>query len=161
MKKLFQLGLIAAVSLSSFLTKATEPEVMPLPSLPTKILRPDNLVDYPADCLEKSNEAYRILQMEEPGAEELRKGVALLIETAQAGDSYSLEKLANMALYGQYSIPKNIEWAINTFIYLIDNGAVGVWNTLNAIDPKAVELLESGKKEEARRLFIETWARTH
>lgn len=159
MKKYLQLFLMSAVGgMSAFATEA-ERGFMHLPSFPSKILHLDDPEGYPDDCRRKANEAYEILQiMEEPDEDTLRKGVMLLIETAQAGDSCSLEKLANMALFGQHSIPKDVGWAVDALIYLTDKGEGGAWNFLNAIDINAVKLLEVGKREEARQLFIKTWS---
>jgi TPR repeat protein len=160
MKKTLQLGLLTAISMISAPAQAAEYEVIALPSLPSMVLSANDLTEYPGDCLAKANQAYRILQVEEnPTKEMLTNGVKLLTQAAQAGDPYSLEQLANMALYGQYGVPQDVEWAINTFIYLAENGSSGSWNSLNAIDQQGGEFLQNGEKEKARQAFLVAWTR--
>jgi TPR repeat protein len=158
MKKTLQLGLLAAISMMSASAQAAEYEAIALPSLPSRMLSSNDLTEYPGDCLDKANQAYRILQVEEnPPKAMLTSGVKLLTQAAQEGDPYSLEQLANMALYGQYGVPQDVGWAIDAFIYLAESGSSGSWNTLNAIDQKGGEFLQNGEKEKARQAFLAAW----
>lgn len=159
MEKKFKLLLIASLLLTGTVTNATEEELMVLPSLPSKVINLDSVEEYSSgDWLEKANKSYEIFHvLEEPDVATIQRGIELLLEAIQAGDPCSLEELANMALYGRYNVPKNIEWAIDALIYLTDNGHELAWNSLNAIDVNAVKLLEEGNRQEARQLFVKTW----
>jgi hypothetical protein len=159
MKNQSRLLLIMSILMISNFINAADQEVVSLPSRPAKIMSSDDSIDYPTEHLRKVNDSYRILHTQETHDQaKIREAIVLLVETAEAGDPISLEELANMALCGQYNnIPKNIEWGIDTLIYLIKNGEAGVVNTLNAINQEAVRLLETGQTAEARRLFIKTW----
>ena len=147
--------------LKDIFSKEMEKDIVVLPPLPGKFMDFDgeeaNVVV--GSWLGKSNESYRILEiLEQPNnAKMIKRGVSLLLEAAQEGCRSSLEKLANMALYGQYNVPKDVEWGFNALIYLTEDSHGMALNTLNAVDQIAVSLLKEGKKEEALQLFIKTW----
>ncbi len=137
---------------------AMEDVVFNFPTVPHAFLKHTDKESYPADCLKKANEAYDIFHSgEELDSQTIKKGIDLLVDTAQAGDPYSLENLAYIALYGQYGISENIEWAADMLIYLAQNELTDAWNVLNALDSRVVKLIEEGKIEEAKGLFICAW----
>lgn len=137
---------------------AMENDVLELPTVPHKFLKHTGEESYPVGCLEKANEAYDIFHSdEELNPQRIQKGIALLIETAQAGDPYSLENLAYIVLYGQYGIPQNIRWAAEMLIYLAENELTDAWNVINALNSNIVKFIEEGKKDEAHELFLQSW----
>lgn len=135
-----------------------ESNVLELPTIPHKILKHTDQEIYPADYLEKANEAYDIFHSgEEINSQKIQKGIALLRETAQAGDPYSLESLAYIVLYGQYGISQNIPWAAEMLIYLAENELTDAWNVINALNSNIVRFIDEGKKSEACELFLQSW----
>jgi hypothetical protein len=163
MKNKIKFFVMVVLSSTAFgVAEAADVISVDLPSLPAKVLRHDDRENYPSEYLEKANESYRIFHSgQEIDKETLEKGIRLLVETAKAGDPYSLEELAYIVLRGQYGVSLNIEWAAQTLIYLAEKELTDAWNVLNSLNSEIVGLIEEGKKDEAAQLFLKTWAADH